>query len=1100
MSLTPEPTSESAGASPKKVGPTSATKTDRAESGGRLRRKVMTPLLAENEAKRGDTMLRWALLFLIALAACTEITETSTLMHVACGQNTLENFFPARTGVLSSTAENQSWHNLSWLFDSLLAISFSIAGGAGLSLLTMGIALFTFGVMIATNHSRVSSWWSTICGTLAFLACVPLLTALPEIITLFGLALTLRLLHRWKETGHRKFLYGLVGLFVVWSNCDPYLFLGIAVLALYAVGEFLGDWWGLDTGLPNNAARRTLWLTVGAVVVASLVNPFGWHSLLSPFSLYGSEYPAFRELLSTTVTLRNLPYYSMTIPEFWELLNHHLITGLLLLLTMFVTFGLNFRRLDWGYLFVGIGMSLFAVVTVHELAAASVVAAVLSTLNAQQWYQHRFRQTYSAKFNELLFSRGGRAVTVLTLFVLAFLAMNGRFSRPVGLGLTANLQASVDGLKDELKDSYDDHPFHFVVSQGDLLIWNGQKSFIDSRLGLYSRMPGIDGFTVDKEQEKLQQEKEATQFIAQFQATRRHLQAADHAGDAGRKWQRFLDHYQITHVMPRLDPRLTGASPDFQTYLALSQSADWELVSFGATSAIFYRTDSLKPIFGNTLLEPDQNLADFIKQNRFDFTEQAFRVSSDDLGADDSDFDLEDSTKRISWASLPVEEPIFSFGRLFPKTEVTNGHLLAEHYHQLITLLIEKQLTPKNVRRQLAACLYLLIREANRRLNVNSQDVSMYRLLGRSYALLGVLETDTIPKFHPRDRRVPQWKRIVTGQSAERLRTRRSYQALCAFRQSLVIEPDDLETLRAVANIYYRLGYWDWELAGRARCIKVAAETEQLETLSEADRASAEKNREIDQQRHDQLKKQLQPIFDELKKVDEQIKEKKFVPNQYGNVIKILIQQGCRRRALQFLEEQNDWVMQIPEAMNLHVQFLLEAGDLQKASDQFDVYQSRSQVLQGRSEWKNLHAQILLCRAEYATAKEVWLRIAGDLELSRFDRITGESPFTIHWFSQARNQYELVEEALFFTPYDISNYQLQAALCDLEIGRPAAAFETFQESLKSAPNSPARDIIRFYWEMLSQEKIPRLVIPSAKSMLPIVAPKPRRVGQAKTGR
>src|SRR5690242_2665013 len=83
---------------------------------------ALTPEVLEDEALRGDLMLRWAVVLLAFLLGCTEISETQVLVHVKTGQYLLSHgFLPPRTDVFSSTAADRPWVNLSWLFDAALA-------------------------------------------------------------------------------------------------------------------------------------------------------------------------------------------------------------------------------------------------------------------------------------------------------------------------------------------------------------------------------------------------------------------------------------------------------------------------------------------------------------------------------------------------------------------------------------------------------------------------------------------------------------------------------------------------------------------------------------------------------------------------------------------------------------------------------------------------------------------------------------------------------------------------------------------------------------------------------------------------------------------
>ena len=69
------------------------------------------------------------------------------------------------------------------------------------------------------------------------------------------------------------------------------------------------------------------------------------------------------------------------------------------------------------------GLSLLAA---HELPEAAIVAAVVAGVSAQDWYRRAFSQQYTVDSKELLFSRGGRAVTVLALAALGFCVVASR--------------------------------------------------------------------------------------------------------------------------------------------------------------------------------------------------------------------------------------------------------------------------------------------------------------------------------------------------------------------------------------------------------------------------------------------------------------------------------------------------------------------------------------------------------------------------------------------------------------------------------------------------------------------------------------------------
>jgi hypothetical protein len=78
--------------------------------------------LVEDEAVRGDFMLRWSAILLAVLLGWTEVSESLTLVRIKTGEYLASHgWLPPRTDVFSVTAAEQPWLNFSWLGDLLLS-------------------------------------------------------------------------------------------------------------------------------------------------------------------------------------------------------------------------------------------------------------------------------------------------------------------------------------------------------------------------------------------------------------------------------------------------------------------------------------------------------------------------------------------------------------------------------------------------------------------------------------------------------------------------------------------------------------------------------------------------------------------------------------------------------------------------------------------------------------------------------------------------------------------------------------------------------------------------------------------------------------------
>ncbi len=983
----------------------------------------LTPELVEDEAIRGDTMLRWAVVLLAFLLGCTQIAETATLVHVKSGQYMAGNgWLPPTHDVFSYTAQDRPWVNLSWLFDLAAAGVFAVGCAVGLSVIKAVLAAVIFGLVVHISRAGVSTWWGSVSAALALLACTPQFTAQPELVTLLGIAGTLWWLVRWQAEGASVRLWTLPVLFAVWSNLDDRIFLGLALLLLYAVGEAVGHLLG-RRGLADRNRRKQLWTVLAVCFVAALLNPFGWNSLTAPLTLYGVEYPALRAHWGSSPPVDDLRYYCLFDPVHWKTLSHHTLAGLLLLVAAVVSFVLNRTRVKIGHVFVFAGFVGFALAAGRELAAASLVAGVLGTLNAQDWYRASFRQTYSVETSELLFSRGGRAVTVLALFAVAFLAIGGRLSGPdrrrIGVGFDHALQVHIDALRDDVKDAYDDHPFHFTIRQGDVLIWIGRRVFVDSRVAVYSGTGDAD-------------------LLARHDRTRRALRAAsEEVRGSGQPdvWKATFHDFQITHAIPRL----AGLRPDYRTYIDLLTSDDWQLTRLGAAVAVFYRSDLKDP-----QLRSLDGYQDYLEAHRVDFVKEAFRTK------------IAKFPQPIDWARAPSFYQKYLVRR---RTNRPSSVQRAHHYQAHLELHARGRLRLPAAMQ--AAFAYLAIRDANAALNEDSQNAEAYRILGRAYTSLGNLESLIARSF-----------------GIEFANSMRLHQTLHAYNQSLKIDPTSLATHWELFKTYLSLNKRDLALR--------ALNAYDRQTLERTNLTDAEKEQQlayiqVQQQLSDevdrvtiQVDRKIQLIISSKKtpadraaiQVDRKIQRNL---DRLG-IATFAYQQGCVLLALKLLEEDLAFVASNPFAQLLQARLLMEAG---RSEDAFDVLGRLEGVAEGVGmvNWRTPAALVSLARADYSRAVTLWNEQAGILEDQSVGLLLRTLPLAESPRGWPLNQTRAATASLIQMPNQMAELRFHSALCHIEAGRLDEAAAVLRRILAENPETPLRCLVRFYLFQLTEELI-----------------------------
>lgn len=657
-----------------------------------LHERSLTPEDIEDEAIRGDFVLRWLIVLLATIIACKPIDDSATLLHVKTGELIAVNGgLPPHTGAFSYTAAEREWVNPAWLFDLIAAGIYAAAGPVGLTVLQMLVAAVVFGILVHLGRPGISTWWGSVCAGLALLASHSLLTPTPDLVTLLGLAVVLWILKRWRSDDSPAVVWWLIPLFLLWANLDPRMFVGMALLVAYALGTEVSARADSTSEIPAER-RLPLWGAIGGSLAATLVNPFGWKIWAVPAWMYAYEYPTLREYGGPNPANAALSLFDQAM---WTPPAYSVVAGTVLLLATLATLVLNRRRLDWGQaamFAVAVALPVFAV---HELAAAALVCAVVAGVNAQEWYAANFRQSYSLATEELIFSRGGRAATIAAFVAVVFLAISGRLEgapEGLGIGLSQRLAARVDGMGRELADVPADHRlFNLELPQADLLIWHGRKVFLDRRIALYRR-GGED-----------------------LAATHRQAVAALRQGNTSDGWKAPFDRFDVAAVIVRLG----GATPDYLSFLQLGRSQEWSPTQLGATTGVFHRRDG-----------EDSERGKFIESHQVHFRRMAYR----------QDRPLK-TTARL--ATAPG-----MYTRKFDSTrkDVPNAIQFGRHCAALLQ-------TDFGDIRITAALAYLAIQHANEGLMEDPNSGLGYRVLGDSYRVLRRIETRIMYPLVPWEQR-----------------------------------------------------------------------------------------------------------------------------------------------------------------------------------------------------------------------------------------------------------------------------------------------------------------------------------------------------------
>lgn len=763
----------------------------------------LTPEDIEDEAIRGDFMLRWAVVLLAFLLGCREIGETMTLVRVRTGEAIAANgFWPPSTDTFSYSAGDRPWINPAWLFDLVLSGVWNVGGDLGLSLLTALIAAVTFYLLVNISRTDLPTWWTAICAAVALLMAQSQFTALPELITLLGTVWMLRGLLRWSQSGESRELWCLAGSLAVWSNLDPRAFIGWLIFAAFAGGTYLSRRGSTD---PGGGSLKDLGKAVGIGLVALMINPAGWHAVLSPLQVYGFENATLLSYAGPIDSVAEAQLLSLFDPRFPDTLNLASIAALVLGGIALLSCIANHRQLDMGLVTAFAATVVLAIICSHELSVVALTASVLAALNGQDWYRERCRQEYTTETLEVLWSRSGRALTVLSMACVAWLAISGRMMGPdgrrVGIGFASWFQAAVDGTEQDLAELPDERLFVMRIEHGDLLVWHQRPTFIDSRVGLY-------GEEIVKRHDQVrhalrsrldQSASPATSAAATPLARER----ADWRGQS-KLWREAFDEFDIGLVTPRL----WGAGPDYVSLLDIMGSGDWSLLTIGSTLA------------GLTPKGPDA-------PEPIHLLETAFRECRSP----------ESENQRVSF---PVARTAYQEFLSVPSRNWSPLAMRAQHQQAIAGAAFSEQVGLS--KGDVMALSLLALRDANIGLIDTPGNDVVYKTIADSQSALRLLEDQ------------------AAGADAPIVGSQRYYQRVHFLRQALTITPNDPDLLVGLAQEYFAANRWDLTLEMIDRFLETVADNEKLSKRFAAPVRQFQSVRVNLMQRKSDLEERLGPV------------------------------------------------------------------------------------------------------------------------------------------------------------------------------------------------------------------------------------------------
>lgn len=448
----------------------------------------LTPEILEAENRRNDYVLAGAALLLAFFVSFTREDVADLYLWLKTGSLVAEKLpHVPREDTLTYTVAGAPWVEPAWLHHWTLFQVRERFGEKALTLLKVALVAPIAALLLLLRHRGPTLWGASAVAMMALVAISPRLTASSEVAGLTILAVFLYVAHLAKYGGRPALIYLAIPLAALWANLDLSFFFIPALLIAWGVGE------GFQELLPDSArfggARRgqevSLLIAGFAALAAGAATPYGLAGLKLRYDWFARILPEAPgvdraaggwgrielDALVTGLGQGLLPWDRV----FWVVLAVAAIVGVVV----------NFRFLNISRAF-GVILAITAAIMVDRYSAPSaLILAYAVGLSFEEFFLARFGAETKLAKGWLLWSQGGRAVTIVAAFLILVAAFTGRLSGSVGkfgwgVDATRYMTAAAEWL---LKLAPQGNGFGFSNRVAAYRAWATpeQKNFADSR-------------------------------------------------------------------------------------------------------------------------------------------------------------------------------------------------------------------------------------------------------------------------------------------------------------------------------------------------------------------------------------------------------------------------------------------------------------------------------------------------------------------------------------------------------------------------------------------------------------------------------------------
>ena len=395
--------------------------------------------------------------------AARNATDPDGWWHLRTGEWIVQYHSFVHTDPFSFTRQGQPWINHEWLSDLLLYGIYRVAGWSGLIVVFGAITSLT--LMLVFRRSPGKPYFAALALVIGAYASAPSWGVRPHTISLLLASIFLLILERSEE--RRRLLWWCIPLTLLWVNLHAEYALGIALLALFLLGEMLDTATGLREWSSFSSRLRSLAIALVACLAVVPFNPNGFRMFFYPIETLRSD--AMQKYIAEWASPnfhdpKYLPFAAM-------------LLGILFLLAV------SPRRVRSRDLLLLVVFTAGALRSVRHISAFVLVAVPILSGLAQSWWHEQVRNPNAVS------PRSSRRLAMNATVLMSFLVFAVvRVGSVVAHQTAAETKDFPAGAANYLASRRPPGPIFNHYNFGGYFIWKlypQYRVFIDGRADLY---------------------------------------------------------------------------------------------------------------------------------------------------------------------------------------------------------------------------------------------------------------------------------------------------------------------------------------------------------------------------------------------------------------------------------------------------------------------------------------------------------------------------------------------------------------------------------------------------------------------------------------